>query len=158
MSMPVALWLYRSTTRLVSPAARLLLLLRQRRGKEDVSRISERRGIASRLRPGGGLVWMHGASVGETISLLPLISRMISLGYTVLLTSGTVTSSRVMEQRLPEGAIHQFIPLDMPVYVARFLDHWRPDLALITESEIWPNMMLSAHRRHVPLVLVNARL
>ncbi len=158
MNMPLVLRLYRSSTRLMSPAARLLLALRQRRGKEDAERLGERRGLASQERPGGKLVWMHGASVGETVSLLPLVERMIGRGFTVLLTSGTVTSSRVMGQRLPDGAIHQFMPLDVPAYVSRFLDHWRPDLSLITESEIWPNMLLSAHQRHIPLVLVNARL
>lgn len=158
MKVPFVLRLYRGGTRLVSPLGRLFLARRRRRGKEDVARIDERRGIPSLARPDGVLVWMHGASVGETVSLLPLVERFIGRGFSVLLTSGTVTSSRVMGQRLPEGALHQFMPLDMPAYVERFLAHWTPDLALVTESEIWPNMVLEAHRRDVPLVLVNARL
>jgi 3-deoxy-D-manno-octulosonic-acid transferase len=158
MKLPIFLRLYRLGTRAFSPLARIFLARRRRRGKEDAARIDERRGIPSVARPEGALVWMHGASVGETVSLLPLVERFIARGFSVLLTSGTVTSSRVMGQRLPEGAIHQFVPLDTPTFVSRFLDHWAPDLALITESEIWPNMVLAAHSRDVPLVLVNARL
>jgi 3-deoxy-D-manno-octulosonic-acid transferase len=158
MKLPFFLRLYRLGTRAFSPMARVFLARRRARGKEDAARIDERRGMPSVVRPAGVLVWMHGASVGETVSLLPLVERFIARGFSVLLTSGTVTSSRVMGQRLPEGAIHQFVPLDTPAFVARFLDHWAPDLALVTESEIWPNMVLAAHARDIPLVLVNARL
>jgi len=101
---------------------------------------------------------MHGASVGETVSLLPLIERLVQRGFPVLVTSGTVTSARVLEKRLPAGAIHQFVPLDLPAFAQRFLDHWQPDLILITESELWPNMISASSERGTPMVMVNGRM
>ncbi len=149
---------YRTLTALLEPAAAGLLLWRRRRGKEDPARLFERRGHPSAERPAKTLVWLHGASVGETVTLLPLIERLQRRGLAVLVTSGTVTSARLLAQRLPAGAIHQFLPLDVPRYMRRFLDHWRPDLGLICESEIWPNLMIEAGKRSVPLVLINARM
>ncbi len=109
-------------------------------------RIEERRGVASLARPPGRLVWLHGASVGEALSLMPLIERLAAGGRHALVTTGTVTSARLLAQRLPPGALHQFAPLDTPGFMGRFFAHWRPDLALIAESEIWPNMILEARR------------
>lgn len=149
---------YRTLSALLEPAAMGLLLWRRRRGKEDPARIGERRGLASAERPQKTLVWLHGASVGETVTLLPLVERLQRRGLAVLVTSGTVTSARLLAQRLPAGAIHQFLPLDVPRYMRRFLDHWRPDIGLICESEIWPNLVIEADRRDIPLVLVNARM
>lgn len=142
----------------LEPVAMAVLAYRERRGKEDPKRLAERRGKASLARPNGRLAWLHGASVGETISLLPVVERLTARGLTVLVTSGTRTSAQILARRLPPGAIHHFVPLDVPRYVARFLDHWRPDLALIAESEIWPNTIMETHRRGIPLLLVNARL
>ncbi|MEN5083662.1 3-deoxy-D-manno-octulosonic acid transferase [Bosea sp. TWI1241] len=149
---------YRTLSRLLEPAAAALLLWRLRRGKEDPQRLAERRGHASAERPQKTLVWLHGASVGETVTLLPLIDRLQRRGLAVLVTSGTVTSAKLLSQRLPAGVIHQFLPLDVPRYMRRFLDHWRPDLGLICESEIWPNLMIESGKHGVPLVLVNARM
>jgi 3-deoxy-D-manno-octulosonic-acid transferase len=109
-------------------------------------------------RPPGPLVWVHGASVGEMLAVIPLIERIRALDFAVLVTSGTVTSAALAEQRLPQGALHQFIPLDAPRFVARFLDHWRPDLALFVESDLWPNLILACTDRTVPMILVNGRL
>ena len=108
--------------------------------------MSERRGAAGIARPQGPLVWLHGASVGELASVLPLIERIRARGVGVLVTSGTVTSGGLAEQRLPRGVIHQFVPLDVPRFVRRFLDHWQPDLALFVESDLWPNMMIETSR------------
>ncbi len=148
--------------RLFSVAARLLAPLalaeRARRGKEHRERLAERRGDAGLARPPGPLVWIHGASVGELISVLPLIERISARDVNVLVTSGTVTSGGLAAQRLPKGVIHQFAPLDIPTYVRRFFDHWRPDLALFVESDLWPNRILEASRRRVPMILVNGRL
>lgn len=149
---------YRTLTALLEPAAAGLLLWRRRRGKEDPARIAERRGYPSVDRPDKILVWLHGASVGETVTLLPLVERLQRRGLAVLVTSGTVTSARLLEQRLPAGAIHQYLPLDVPRYMRRFLDYWRPDLGLVCESEIWPNLMIEAGKRGIPLVQVNARM
>jgi len=149
---------YRLATRALGPALPLLLALRMRRGKEDAARLAERCGIPSLDRPHGRLVWIHAASVGESLSVLTLIDRLIDAGLHVLITTGTVTSAHLMAQRLPEGAIHQFIALDHPDYTARFLDYWKPDLAVWVESEFWPNLIVAAHARSIPLALVNARI
>jgi 3-deoxy-D-manno-octulosonic-acid transferase len=128
------------------------------RGKEDTARIGERLGVTSMPRPEGKLVWVHGASVGECISALPLIEKMRDMGIAVLVTSGTVTSARVMAKRLPEGAIHQFVPVDTPRATARFLTHWKPDVGLFVDSDLWPNLVLGAKARGVKLAMVNARM
>ncbi len=152
---------YRSLTALARPLAPYILRMRQRRGKEDVAeRLPERMGRPSAVRPAGRIVWVHAASVGETISILPLIAALAeqrpSLSF--LLTTGTVTSAQLAAQRLPPRTLHQYVPLDVPQYMRSFLDHWRPDLAILTESEIWPNLILEASERGVPLALVNARM
>jgi 3-deoxy-D-manno-octulosonic-acid transferase len=153
-----ALAFYRMATSMLGPFAPALLNWRRRRGKEDPLRMAERMGHASLARPAGPLVWLHGASVGEGVALLPLVERLVARGLNVLVTSGTVTSAAILADRLPAGALHQYLPLDISGFMARFLDHWRPDLALVAESEIWPNMLRMAHERGVPLALVNARL
>ena len=150
--------LYRFATIALTPCARPLLAWRAGRGKEDPSRLGERLGFPSLPRPDGQLVWLHGASLGESLSLLPLIERFIQRGIEVLVTTGTPGSARLLGARLPAGAFHQYLPLDAPRFVARFLDHWRPDLALFAESEIWPNFVGAVHARGAPLVLVNARI
>ncbi len=150
--------LYRLLTYLATPLVRPLLERRRRRGKEDAARLSERLGHAGRARPAGPLVWIHGASVGEAQSVLGLIRRLVDGGVSVMLTTGTVTSAALMATRLPAGAFHQFVPVDHPAAVRRFLDHWRPDLAIWVESELWPNLVLDTAKRGVPMVLVNGRM
>lgn len=152
--------LYRAAGALSEPFVRAVLGARTRRGKEDPARVAERLGHAGRSRPAGPLAWVHAASVGESLSMIPLIERLISnrpeLG--VLVTTGTVTSAALMGERLPGGAFHQYAPVDRLSFVRRFLDHWRPDLALWAESEFWPNLIAEAHARAIPLVLVNGRI
>ena len=155
---PFLLHLYRTGLSALEPAAAGLLLWRERKGKEDPERLRERRGWPSRDRPEGHLAWLHGASVGETLSLMPVVEQLMQRGLQVLITSGTRTSAEVIARRLPPGALHQFVPLDVPRYVRRFLDYWQPDLVLFAESEIWPNIITELERRHIPLVLVNGRL
>ncbi len=152
------LGLYGAATTLLTPAATLLLRRRLKRGKEDPNRIAERRGRASRPRPPGTLVWLHGASLGEGLALLPVVDALVDRGATVLITTGTVNSARVLADRLPPGVIHQFVPLDLPGFMRRFLDHWRPALVLLAESELWPNLLAEVARRRTPLALVNARM
>jgi 3-deoxy-D-manno-octulosonic-acid transferase len=156
--LPITLRLYRAATMAFGPFAGVLLAHRQRRGKEDAARRPERLGIAGKPRPQGRLCWLHGASVGESVTLLPVIERLAAQGYRILLTTGTVTSAALMAGRLPEGAIHQFIPLDVPAFVRRFLGHWRPDLAVFVESEIWPTMISEVRAAGIPLALVNGRM
>ena len=150
--------LYRLATMIATPFAGAALKGRAAEGKEDPARLDERMGRPGRPRPEGRLVWLHGASLGESLSLLPLIERFIQRGVEVLVTSGTVASARVLTARLPAGAFHQYAPLDAPKFVERFLDHWRPDLAVFAESELWPNMVAALRARGLPLVLANARI
>jgi 3-deoxy-D-manno-octulosonic-acid transferase len=150
--------LYRVLTDLAGLPLGGWLNARARRGKEIPARLPERRGVTAVPRPFGKLVWLHGASVGEALSLLPLITEVRAAGWQALLTTGTVTSAALMAERLPAGSIHQFVPLDRTAWVRRFLDHWRPDLVLWTESDLWPNTLMEIGRRRVPLVLLNARL
>ena len=158
MKAPIGLAAWRLLAGLAAPLAPLLLRQRASRGKEDRARLNERLGIAGMARPDGRLIWVHGASVGESLSALPLIEKLLADGAKVLVTSGTVTSATIMKQRLPKGALHQFVPLDTPRAVARFLDHWRPDAGLFVESDLWPNLILGARARRVRLALVNARI
>lgn len=153
------LLLYRWATTLGGPAIQIYLNRRMARGKEDPHRFGERLGRPARPRPSGLVVWVHAASVGESISVLPLIERVRAMrpDATVLLTTGTVTSARLMAERLPAGAIHQFVPVDRVAYVRSFLDHWRPDLALWAESEFWPNLLGETAKRNIPIVLINGR-
>ncbi|WP_341863364.1 3-deoxy-D-manno-octulosonic acid transferase [Gymnodinialimonas sp. 57CJ19] len=129
-------------------------------GKEDAARLDERRGIATTPRPEGPLIWFHAASVGESLAVLELIRRALDEreDLTVLVTTGTVTSAAVMAERLPDRAIHQFAPLDAKPFVAAFLDHWKPDVAIWTESELWPTLVVETHARGVPMLLLNARM
>lgn len=150
--------LYRLATFALTPLAGPALNWRVTQGKEDPVRLDERFGFASRERPPGRLIWMHGASLGETLSLLPLVERYIQRGAEVLVTSGTVASAQLLCARLPAGAFHQYIPLDAPKFVERFLDYWRPDIAIFAESELWPNMVSALRGRGVALVLANARI
>jgi len=156
--LPFTLKLYRGSTRFAAPFAGMLLKRRLKRDKEDPIRVAERRGIATEERPEGALVWMHGASVGEILSVMPLLDRIHANGFPVLLTSGTVTAARLAQRRLPEGVLHQFAPLDSPAFVRRFLDYWRPGLVLLAESELWPNMIMETSERGTPLILINGRL
>jgi len=156
--LPLALRLYQLASAAGSPVAPRVLARRLQRGKEHPERLPERRGEASLRRPKGPLIWVHGASVGEMLAAVPLIERLRALDFAVLVTSGTVTSAALAEQRLPDGTLHQFVPLDAPRFVQRFLDHWRPDLALFVESDLWPNLILSCARRRIPMILINGRL
>ena len=156
--LPLALRIYQLASAAGSPVAGQVLASRLQRGKEHPERLCERRGEASLKRPKGPLIWVHGASVGEMLAAVPLIARLREQGFGVLVTSGTVTSAALAEQRLPEGTLHQFIPLDAPRFVGRFLNHWRPGLALFVESDLWPNLILETTRRRIPMILINGRL
>jgi 3-deoxy-D-manno-octulosonic-acid transferase len=140
------------------PAINTMMALRTARGKEQRSRKSERYGYPSAGRPEGPLVWIHAASVGETNAVVPLIKEVSRRGITVLLTTGTVSSAKVAHSRLEADVIHQYVPIDLLPVVRRFLEYWQPDLALFAESEIWPVTITELGRRHIPQILVNARM
>ena len=223
---PLGLTLYRAATLAAAPALPVLLRRRLAAGKEHPTRWRERLGVTDAARPPGRLIWLHGASVGEGLSLLPLAEALLAsddarsmqaapslvpppsdlirgpsrqappprplspsgragaglgppiasggdekrdgssraggaaaqTGLTVLLTTGTVTSAALLAKRLPPGVVHQFAPADTPDVARRFLDHWRPSVAVFAESEIWPNLLEEARRRRVRTALISARL
>jgi 3-deoxy-D-manno-octulosonic-acid transferase len=151
---------YAFATDLAAPFIGLYLYKRRLQGREDAARFNERLGIASRPRPDGQVIWCHAASVGEASSLLALIEKLRTLypQTHILVTTGTVTSARMLEKRLPPGVIHQYVPVDRISYVQKFIDHWRPDLALWIESELWPNMLQELRRHKIPAALLNGRM
>ncbi|MFZ2158761.1 MAG: 3-deoxy-D-manno-octulosonic acid transferase [Bradyrhizobium sp.] len=157
-ALPMTLRVYRKLSSAVVPLSPALIKRRLNQGKEDPARIGERRGMSKDVRPHGPLVWIHGASVGEVLAAAALIERLRALNIRILLTSGTVTSATIVAKRFPADIIHQYVPYDSPRYVARFLDHWRPSLALFIESDLWPNLILASAARRLPMVLINGRM
>lgn len=152
--------LYRAATGFAGLFAGPWLNARVRRGKEDASRLGERFGRGFSARPAGKLVWLHAASVGESGVALMIAeawgARDPALSF--LISTGTRTSADLVGRRAPANTTHVYAPLDRMDAVRRFLEHWRPDLGVFIESELWPNLILEAERRGVPLALVNARL
>ena len=161
MSSPV-LSAYAGLATLVAPLVRRMLRGRVPGGKEIEARLPEREGIDATPRPAGTLIWLHAASVGEAGSILPVLAELQRRpGVTVLVTTGTVTSAELLARRVPglgTTVLHRFIPLDVPSWVARFLDHWRPDAGGLVESEIWPNLLRACRSRRIPLMLINGRM
>jgi 3-deoxy-D-manno-octulosonic-acid transferase len=154
----MTLRVYRRLSSAMVPLAPALIKRRLKLGKEDPERVGERRGMSADVRPHGPLVWIHGASVGEVLAAAALIEKLRALNLRILLTSGTVTSAAIVAKRFPPDVIHQYVPYDSPRYVTRFLDHWRPSLALFIESDLWPNLILSSAARRLPMVLINGRM
>jgi len=151
---------YRFLTNLFAPLIALYLRFRKTKGREDELRFRERLGFASASRPSGKLAWCHAASVGEVLSVLSLLTRLRANhpDWAILLTTGTVTSAALIQSRLPDGVVHQYVPVDRWPYVTRFLNHWKPDLVLWVESELWPNMLSALYERHIPAILLNGRM
>lgn len=152
--------LYYHITSLSAPLLKLVLHKRLQKGKEDPLRFTEKMGITAKKRPDGTLIWIHAASVGEAQSALILIDKCLNLNpdLHILVTTVTLSSANLIEKRLPSQAFHQFCPLDHPVWVENFMDHWSPDFVLWMESELWPNLLKQIKERKIPAVLVNARL
>jgi 3-deoxy-D-manno-octulosonic-acid transferase len=152
--------LYLAASRRGGSVAGRALERRRAAGKEDAERMAERMGLPGRARPDGQLVWFHAASVGEAASLLELLRRLqqVRPALTCLVTTVTVTSAHFVSERLPENCIHQFAPVDVVPWVRAFLDHWRPDVAVWTESELWPAMLAEAYDRGIPMLLINGRI
>jgi 3-deoxy-D-manno-octulosonic-acid transferase len=152
--------IYRVAASAAAPALRVLLNARLRAGKEDPARLQERFGIAGLPRPSGPLLWIHAASNGEARSALGLVKRLLdaNAGLHILFTTFTLTAARMLDEALPPRALHQFVPLDVPAWIDRFLDHWRPDAALWVEGELWPNLIARTAARGIRMALVNARI
>jgi len=156
----MVLSIYRAAATLGKPFIDYVIKKRCREGKEDLARIEERKGKPSKERPKGSLIWIHAASLGESLSILPLI-ELLHGRYNkcnFLVTTGTVTSAKMLSKRLPKNVIHQFVPFDRPQWVNSFLDHWQPSLALWVESEFWPNLIKLTEGRDIPMVLINGRI
>ena len=155
-----ALWCYYQLMRRANRYVERRLTSRLLMGKEDPERLEERLGISLAERPTGNLIWFHAASVGESLSLVELIKRISSSqpDYNFLITTGTITSAKLILSRLPSNAVHQYIPVDTPKAVEKFLDRWRPSLAIWTESEFWPNLISFTAARDIPMILINARI
>ena len=151
---------YRAATGLATLVLPFHLRRRVRQGKEDEARLGERWGRYETQRPSGRLLWIHAASVGESLSILPLIDALREgrAPFSVLVTTGTVTSARLMAQRLPERCRHVYAPLDVPKAVSAFLSHWQPDLAILVESELWPNLIIKTKAVGCPMILLNGRM
>ena len=155
---PLGILAYRALTTALSPAAPMILRRRKKQGKEHRDRAGERLGYADLPRRDGKLVWVHGASNGESLAALPLIETLTADGVNVLMTTGTVTSAELMQARLPKGAVHQFVPIDTPSATQRFLSYWKPDAGLFVDSDLWPNLILGAKALGTRMALVNARM
>lgn len=150
--------IYRMAGTVAYPAIGGYVGWRATKGKEEHGRRGERYGKAGASRPEGPLIWVHAASVGETLAVASLIERLQGHGIHILLTTGTVTSAKIAKERLGDTALHQYVPLDLKPAVRRFLDHWQPDLAIVAESEIWPITIMELADRRIPQLLVNGRL
>src|SRR3954454_317339 len=156
--LPMTLRVYRKLSSAMVPLSPALINRRLKLGKEDPERVGERRGVSADVRPAGPLVWIHGASVGEVLAAAALIERLRALNLRILLTSGTVTSAAIVANRFSPDVIHQYVPYDSPRFVGRFLDHWRPSLALFIESDLCPTLILAGAARRLPMVLINGRM
>lgn len=148
----VLIWLF-------TPFLWVWIHMRRRHGKEDAARYKERFGIPSKTRPKGKIYWFHGASNGECLSFLPVMRALKAADPEVrcVFTSGTRTAAQLLEKHMARGDVHQFAPLDHPLFVKRFLDHFQPVAAFRTESDHWPITLLSMEKRG-PLFLLNGRL
>ena len=155
---PLPLRAYGLAARMALPLALPWLRRRARRDLEDPARFGERLGHPVCLRPEGRLVWLHAASLGETRAMLPLVAAVRGRGSAVLATTATLSANRLAQERLAGEAVVQLAPLDLPQALERFLDHWRPAVALLVESEIWPCRLDALGRRGVPALVVNGRI
>ncbi len=153
---------YKLLTYLFYPFAHIYLLIRKLRNKEDSLRYKEKLSHINKRRDSGFLVWFHVASVGEAMSVLPLIESCIENKKIdkVLITSITLSSGKILEKKYTDNAkvTHQFLPLDIPIFVKKFLDHWKPNLSIFIDSEIWPNLIFQIKEMKTPLLLFNARI
>ena len=158
-SIPLPLHLYRAATHLVPLIARRHIDKRLRINKEHPERWTERLGQPSADRPDGRLIWLHAVGLGEVLSLRGLVHRMADLSDAhFLITSGTNAAGKALGDNMPPRTQHQFLPLDAPYYRAAFLDHWRPDLCVWAEQDIWPGFVLDCHARGIPQAHVVSRM
>ena len=153
---------YKLITYFLYPLLPIYLYFRKLNGKEDSVSIKEKLCIINASRNEGFLIWFHVASVGEAMSILPLINNFIDEKKInkILITSITLSSGKILKKKYNQNQkiIHQFLPLDIPIFVNKFLSHWKPDLSIFIDSEIWPNIIFNIKKKNIPLLLINGRI
>jgi len=151
---------YRILINLIFLFSPIIILIRLFKKKEHVIRFKEKFGIYTKKRLAGKLIWFHGASVGEILSIIPLIEKLEKKDdiRQILVTSNTLSSSKILSNLKLQKTIHQFFPIDTNYHTNKFLNYWKPSVAIFIDSEIWPNMINNIKKRPVPLVLMNARI
>ena len=159
--LPLGLWgLYIRLTTLLRPLVLWNVKRRLNEGKEDATRVCERYGVPTHDRPAGPLIWLHAVGLGEVMALrgmIPILSRHCPGAY-FLVTSGTRQSADVFTKNLPDRTLHQYLPLDVREYCKAFLAHWKPDICIWSEQELWPNMIWSIDQEGIPQIVINARM
>ncbi len=157
---PLIMSAYKLLSYGVTPLFHSALYFRMRKGKEDKQRLYERMGRSLYSWQDFPVVWVHGASVGESLSSLTLICALAKIYPDVrfVMTTGTTSSAEIIGHRLPNTAVHQYFPLDNPIWIAKFLKKWKPKAALFVESELWPNWLDQIQKRSIPCFLINARM
>jgi 3-deoxy-D-manno-octulosonic-acid transferase len=153
-------FVYRVLINLIVLIAPIILLIRIVKNKEDKKRFKEKFCFFTHKRKKGKLIWFHGSSVGEILSIIPLLEKLehnSKIG-TILITSSTLSSSKVLSKFKFKKTIHQFFPIDADFLIKKFLSYWKPSLAIFIESEIWPNAIININKKSIPLILLNARI
>ena len=153
--------IYKLLTNVVCFFAPIFLKIRIYKKKEDENRYTEKLCIIEKKRTAGKLVWFHAASVGELMSIIPILEKFEKIKEikTILITTNTVSSSRIFYKKIKsKKIIHQFFPFDKDIFTKKFLSHWLPDLVIFVESEIWPNFIFNIKSKKIPLILLNARI
>jgi len=152
--------LYLAATRAYGPRGWKHIESRRKRGKEHPERWREKAADQMAPRPPGRLVWMHAVGLGEVLALRGLIEAMVEAepGLNFLVTSSARASGEVFDRNRPPRTLHQYLPLDLPRFRRRFLDHWRPDLSVWAEQDLWPGLVVDAAARGIPLAMINARM
>ena len=153
---------YKFITYLFYPFIPIYLYFRKLKKKEDSKSYKEKLSKINIVRDEGFLIWFHVASVGEAMSILPLIESCIQEKKInkILITSITLSSGKILEKRFNQNPkiIHQFLPLDVPILTNKFLEHWKPNLSIFIDSEVWPNLILDISKKKIPLLLINAKI
>ena len=157
MSTPFLIIIYKVFTHFLNLFAWIIFIIRTMKKKEEWIRKKERFGIVETDKKSNNYIWFHAASVGELLSIQPLVKKLLNENYDILITTTTVSSAKLFKKILPNSVQHQYIPYDIPKYTKRFLNSLNIQLAIFVESEIWPNFILECKNRNIPLLLINAR-
>ena len=156
----MTLVVYRILINLIFLFSPIIILIRILKGKEDLNRFPEKLGFFSKKKVGKKLIWFHGASVGELLSVIPLIENLEKDKNInqILLTSSTISSAKVFSKFKFKKTIHQFFPIDSNIISKKFINFWKPSISIFIDSEIWPNMILNLKIEKTPIILLNARI